>query len=632
MRLINVNTLEFHEFYGSQLEGVSYAILSHTWHDEEVSYQEMKNERRHAQSKDGYTKILFTVTQAKKDQLNWVWIDTCCIDKTSSADLTEAINSMYRWYERSVVCYAYLQDVDSSPLVEDDDTQFKRSRWLTRGWTLQELIAPERVIFYSKDWEQIGEKLAVLSSTRTVSQIWGERGKNALCVATGIPHGLLFGARSKDHYSVAQRMSWASRRVCTRIEDTAYCLLGLFDINMPLLYGEEERAFTRLQEEIIRTMDDHSIYAWTIPKDYYWYHTTHGSTIAQHNNIAWSFHPMLASSPRLFQHGRHVVCSDPESHEPSGLTKHGVRIQLNLKPHRFPVSGHILGLSNRKAFFAVLNCRHEYYPKRRIAVLLVMAPSTTKYQGNDPGISHFYRVATLDNSEVDLSEDKSAIKELIYIKQKLPESDIAATRSKFIFRFSGIPVHVSMTGDYQKDDIMIGVIGYRVTAADPQTLRDWSYTLNCLGSSPALGELDRPRAFVIARRHTRRYEAITLVCQVATLGITASSTAAAATDNQPRPPSPVLLSSVTELESGANHQLVAQQACESALMSPGWNSHTYTKFPCRLPEIRLVTGVTVEIGVSIVEVEPPKDESWDSGRRFAFIFTVLNTSESRWRQ
>jgi len=647
MRLIDVNTLQFHEFYGSQLEDVSYAILSHTWHDEEVSYQEMKNERGQAESKEGYTKILFTATQAKKDGLDWVWVDTCCIDKTSSAELTEAINSMYRWYERSAVCYAYLQDVDSTPLVEDDDAQFKRSRWFTRGWTLQELLAPARVIFYSQDWKQVGEKLTcLLSSAHPVDRIWGEKGKRALCVASGLPHELLFGERSKDYYSVAERMSWASKRVCTRIEDVAYCLLGLFDINMPLLYGEEERAFIRLQEEIIRTIDDHSIYAWTIPKDYYyWHNTTRASTTAQHNNINWSFHPMLAPSPRLFEHGGGVICTAPESHEPSGPTKHGVRIQLDLNPYPFPILGHVLDHPHHNVFLAVLNCCHLHHsirstvldkPLDRIAVVLFLAqPNCPTIETKSYGtkVSHFYRVATSKHLVVvGRSEDKSVISYPIYIKQKLPESDIAATRSKFIFQFSGIPVLLFGVGvrlpqheirqyvSNSRSASSAPALGCRVATADPQTCRDWSYTLNCLGSSPPPGVFDRPRAFIIANDMG---EAIILVCQVATIGITASSlTAATITpDSLPRAPSPVLVASVTKLSRMVNHESAAREACESALINPGPNSHTYTEFPCWLPEVKFEDG-TIKMGVSIVEVKPPKDQSWNGGRRLSFTFTV----------
>ncbi|KAK1755417.1 HET-domain-containing protein [Echria macrotheca] len=268
MRLIDVHTLKLHEFVGSHLLRVDYAVLSHTWGDDEVTFQDMQNLNKTVRAKKGFPKILQAAKLAKADGLPWVWVDTCCIDKTSSAELSEAINSMYMWYYRSSICYAYLVDVDSHPPVEDDASQFMRSRWFTRGWTLQELIAPRQVTFHAKDWKRIGEKLLVLPPASIVpSMLWGEKGKSALCRASCIPRAVLFEGRPIEQYCVAQRMSWASKRVCTRVEDTAYSLLGLFGINMPLLYGEENKAFIRLQEEIIKATDDHSIYAWTIPED-----------------------------------------------------------------------------------------------------------------------------------------------------------------------------------------------------------------------------------------------------------------------------------------------------------------------------------------------------------------------------
>ncbi|PIA93568.1 Vegetative incompatibility protein HET-E-1, partial [Cercospora beticola] len=152
---------------------------------------------------------------------------------------------MYRWYQNSGICWAYLPDITSVPLdVTKDD--FKRCKWFKRGWTLQELIAPRDVHFFNETWEKIGTKddLAGL-----------------ICDITRIDERVL-SEYERDKWSVAQRMSWAAERITTRPEDRAYCLLGIFDINMPLLYGEGDKAFLRLQEEIIKQDDDHSIFAW----------------------------------------------------------------------------------------------------------------------------------------------------------------------------------------------------------------------------------------------------------------------------------------------------------------------------------------------------------------------------------
>lgn len=179
--------------------------------------------------------------QARQDGIKYFWIDTSCIDKPNHTEFSEAINSMYYWCQKSRVCYAYLYDVSS---FED----MTKSRWFTRGWTLQELLAPAYVQFFSKTWRSLGDKSRLAAS---VSHI------------TGIPKHFLLGA-DLEQASIAQRMSWASRRNTSREEDLAYCLLGIFDVHMPLLYGERlAGAFRRLQMEILQMQDDTSIFAWT---------------------------------------------------------------------------------------------------------------------------------------------------------------------------------------------------------------------------------------------------------------------------------------------------------------------------------------------------------------------------------
>ncbi|KAL4893670.1 ankyrin repeat-containing domain protein [Aspergillus ambiguus] len=213
-----------------------YAILSHTWGDEEITFEKMR--RNQEKDSEGYRKIEGCCRIAAAGY-QYVWVDTCCIDKTSSAELSEAINSMYRWYEEADVCYAYLADVPNVRLTE--------SRWFTRGWTLQELIAPKEVIFFDKEWNILGTRDSL---------------QNEISERTKIPLGILDGSQSLETMSVAQRMSWAAERNSSRIEDEAYCLMGIFGINMPLLYGEGHKAFIRLQEEIMNISDDHTIFAW----------------------------------------------------------------------------------------------------------------------------------------------------------------------------------------------------------------------------------------------------------------------------------------------------------------------------------------------------------------------------------
>jgi Heterokaryon incompatibility protein (HET) len=248
MWLIDTISLELKGFISEQDH--KYAIVSHRWEkdlDDEVSFQDIRsmNLDRYRNRK-GFLKIRGAQEQARKDKIPYFWIDTCCIDKSSSAELSEAINSMYRWYSQADVCYAYLSDVPDKP--------FENSEWFSRGWTLQELLAPKKITFFNVAWNRLGDK-------QTLS--------DSIAYASRIDADILDGRRDIYSCSVAERMSWASARTTTRIEDSAYSLLGIFDINMYMLYGEGEKAFRRLQEEIIKRSDDHSIFAWTGVEDGY---------------------------------------------------------------------------------------------------------------------------------------------------------------------------------------------------------------------------------------------------------------------------------------------------------------------------------------------------------------------------
>jgi hypothetical protein len=209
-----------------------YAILSHTWgtDEEEVSFKDLMDGR--GESKPGYRKIRFCGRQAAKDGLGFFWVDTCCIDKSSSAELTEAVNSMFRWYQKSARCYVYLSDVDYPTLWK---IQFRRSRWFTRGWTLQELIAPPLVEFFSGSKQRIGDRQSIVPILQEI---------------TGISFEALQGT-PLSNFSVDERLSWAANRQTKREEDAAYCLLGIFDIHMPAIYGEgKKNALERLQRKI----------------------------------------------------------------------------------------------------------------------------------------------------------------------------------------------------------------------------------------------------------------------------------------------------------------------------------------------------------------------------------------------
>lgn len=244
MRLLNTISLTFEEFSDDKI--MPYAILSHRWEEEEVLYQDMLTGR--ARKLKGYAKLEGCCRLARSEGFKYVWIDTCCIDKSSSAELTEAINSMFLWYQRADECYAYLSDVRSSSLSSAAaQEEFSSSVWFTRGWTLQELIAPSKVLFYNRSWRYLGPKNKL---------------RYLIEVVTSIDPDVLTGKTSLFECPIAQRMAWAAERTTTRVEDRAYSLLGIFRVSMPMLYGEGERAFQRLQEEIIKQSDDHSLFAW----------------------------------------------------------------------------------------------------------------------------------------------------------------------------------------------------------------------------------------------------------------------------------------------------------------------------------------------------------------------------------
>jgi len=263
MRLINTQTLALEQFYG---EIPPYAILSHRWEAEEVTLQDFAAQvyliSKWGLPMKGFKKIRYCIDQAKREGIGYCWVDTCCIDKSSSAELTEAINSMYAWYRNSAVCYIYMADVHPAAVSETQQAfgaRFRSSLWFTRGWTLQELLAPRKKVFYNAKWAKILEiqKSAAGDVFRDIYL------PHVVKEVTGISEEAMrdFSPTSRD-YSVARKMSWASNRKTTRSEDTAYCLMGIFDINMPLLYGEGPKAFMRLQEEIMKKTHDHSIFCW----------------------------------------------------------------------------------------------------------------------------------------------------------------------------------------------------------------------------------------------------------------------------------------------------------------------------------------------------------------------------------
>lgn len=253
MWLIDTETFRLKSFQG---EIPSYAILSHTWCPDEVTFADFQDQNNNTtrDKKAGFHKIKLTCEQARRGGIGYAWVDTCCINKESSAELSEAINSMFKWYRLATVCYAYLEDFPQGE--ETAELSLLRGcRWFSRGWTLQELLAPKGLVFFAPDgntWREIGRKDAL---NQVLEQI------------TNIPGEILLKHKAIETISVAARMSWAARRQTTREEDMAYCLMGIFNVNMPLLYGEGPKAFIRLQEEIMRETRDDSLFAWCSTKE-----------------------------------------------------------------------------------------------------------------------------------------------------------------------------------------------------------------------------------------------------------------------------------------------------------------------------------------------------------------------------
>lgn len=357
IRLIKTDDLSLHVYEGRNVP--EYAILSHRWEADEISFQELQGNLN--QHKAGWQKLRQFCRYAERRGQRFVWMDTCCIDKTSSAELSEAINSMFRWYRRAKRCVAYLCDVPARGelTVSEWMKKFKCSEWFTRGWTLQELLAPHELIFLTQEWEQeIGTKASLRQEVKEV---------------TGIPQkSLVQGWFLKDEFgaaqfTVSQIMSWASKRCTTRTEDTAYSLMGLFGINMPLLYGEGPNAFIRLQLEIMSKYDDNSLFAWKMPL---LSHSQHLGTLRALNRSlgipeGYWWGSLLAPAIQCFQGcgGHFLHLENYEDGRLFSMTNRGIQIEGLLRRHEKSRHG-----GNR--WLLLLNCGRDELWTQRLGVVL----------------------------------------------------------------------------------------------------------------------------------------------------------------------------------------------------------------------------------------------------------------------
>jgi hypothetical protein len=348
MRLINVKTLKLDEFLDDKVP--PYAILSHTWgkDSEELTF---RNVEAGDIDKPGVGSIKFRgcCKQAEEDGLGYVWIDTCCIDTTNLVELSGAINSMFRWYRQASICYAYLSDVPSDGSPRKPGSKFQSSRWFERGWTLQELLAPANLRFYNSEWHRLGTKGDMCAIIEKI---------------TGIRRQFLLGIEELRNASVAQRLSWAAQRDTTRKEDLAYCLLGIFDVTMPMIYGEGgSQAFLRLQEQIMRTTRDDSILAWGLSLKGL---SSSGSTQITPGRI-------LAAAPSDFVNCGHIVSRKFFATPSSSLDISGgsLRAYLSLLTTS---TGETIGL---------LKCGPEHDTQKVVGIPLIAATS------NEPSDEYF---------------------------------------------------------------------------------------------------------------------------------------------------------------------------------------------------------------------------------------------------
>jgi hypothetical protein len=378
-----------------------YAILSHTWGPdiEEVTFEEMT--RGTGDTKNGYRKIAYCAEQAMRDGLEYFWVDTCCIDKSSSSELSEAINSMYAWYQRSTVCYVYLSDVTSKidpPWIlpadehlEEDErirlegSDFAKSRWFTRGWTLQELLAPKHIEFYSKDWIRLGNLEELLA---------------AVVHITKIDRQVLTQERDLNlsRLCVARKMSWAAKRQTSRIEDQAYCLMGIFEVHMPLLYGEGSHAFVRLQEEILKQADENSILAWQAPD-----HIT---------ELDFRPNTLLAPSPSYFGGcGNLIIGLWLDSTEPWLMSNLGLTIRITLTSMN---QGAAHNPTLPPYFYAILDCRAEDDPDQRLALCGTMGQWSSK-RSFRPWLDPSIRIKRVSQHQLDNEKRPTMVQSVLIL-------------------------------------------------------------------------------------------------------------------------------------------------------------------------------------------------------------------------
>jgi hypothetical protein len=383
--------------------------VSHRWQEgEEVSYEEfLAGAHKH---KPGWRKIKEACSIAQARGIDLVWIDTCCIDKRSSSELSAAINSMFEWYRGAKECYAFLSDVEGS--ADDPAHGFSRSVWFERGWTLQELLAPWSVYFYNKHYQSCGTKTSLAK---------------LITESFGIEARFLDPWQDVRDASVAQRMSWAAGRETKEPEDMAYSLLGIFGVNMPLIYGEGDRAFLRLQLEIIKQIDDESIFAW--PQD---------SDDEIHDDESCG---MLALHPRAFKDCGFVFPTRTKGHHPYNFTSRGLKLQV---PRQWSHDeSHYKPVCFRDTEIIVdLDCEEQHVKTEQLAIVLRRSRRTglwyrracVKQNLSSGFLSRFCGISTVYIPQPELGQVIAPVPE----EDRRAQSTMATLTWRLIFRWLSI--------------------------------------------------------------------------------------------------------------------------------------------------------------------------------------------------
>ncbi len=369
MRLLDTSAVQLHEFFDSEIP--KYAILSHRWEDGEISFKDV-TEVDNLQA-PGWVKVRKSCEIAKSLGYPWIWIDTCCIDKSSSTELNEAIKSMFKWYREAEVCLVYICDVRKDLNVSrhfKTEKSHEDSVWFGRGWTLQELLAPREMTFYDMDWSSLGTRSGLVDELHRV---------------TGIDAEYLGGGTSFRSACIATKMSWMANRTTKRKEDMAYAMLGIFNVNMTPDYGEGEHAFVRLQQNLLEMSKDESLFAWRMTND----------DVGGTSSNEWG---LLAPHPKCFKESQRLTTVGETIPRPLGggfsKAQEGIKItvaSVTLKnrykflalipPLNFILLCVELDLMNTPMTVLPLNCwqRDELGKMKRVQLYLRQCPREKRF-------------------------------------------------------------------------------------------------------------------------------------------------------------------------------------------------------------------------------------------------------------